>query len=61
MQEVNVNFKKEVFLKKVQSHIECGYTKELAEFKVLGDFNRLFFKGFENKRKTNKEGYFINT
>ena len=56
------NFKPEVFEKKVQQHIQCGYTKELAEWKVLGDYNRLFFKGFgtkPNKRKTNAQGYYI--
>ncbi len=60
--ERNPNFKKEVFEKKVQQHIKCGYTKELAEWKVLGDFNRLFFKAFgtkPNKRQTDIEGYYI--
>lgn len=42
--ERNPNFKKEVFEKKVEQHIKCGYTKELAEWKVLGDFNGLFLK-----------------
>jgi hypothetical protein len=34
----------------------------LAEWKVLGDFNRLFFKAFgtkPNKRQTDVEGYYI--
>jgi hypothetical protein len=60
--EKNPNFKKEVFEKKVQQHIKCGYTKELAEWKVLGDFNRLFFKAFgtrPNKRQIDIEGYYI--
>jgi hypothetical protein len=60
--EVNHNFKMETFKKKVKQHIECGYTKELAEWKVLGDFNRLFFKAFgtkPNKRQTDAEGYYI--
>ena len=60
--ERNHNFKKEVFEKKVQQHIKCGYTRELAEWKVLGDFNRLFFKAFgtkPNKRQTDIEGYYI--
>lgn len=60
--EVNPNFKVEIFKKKVEQHIKCGYTKELAEWKVLGDFNRLFFKAFgtkPNKRQTVAEGYYI--
>ena len=60
--EKNPNFKKEVFEKKVAQHIKCGYTRELAEWKVLGDFNRLFFKAFgtkPNKRQTDAEGYYI--
>lgn len=60
--EVNPNFKVEVFKKKVEQHIKCGYTKELAEWKVLGDFNRLFFKAFgtkPNKRQTDAEGYYL--
>lgn len=60
--EKNSNFKKEIFEKKVAQHIKCGYTKELAEWKVLGDFNRLFLKAFgtkPNKRKTDIEGYYI--
>lgn len=60
--EVNPNFKVEVFKKKVEQHIRCGYTKELAEWKVLGDFNRLFFKAFgikPNKKQTDSEGYYI--
>ena len=42
--EKNPNFKKKVFEKKIAQHIKCGYTRELAEWKVLGDFNKLFFK-----------------
>jgi phosphatidate phosphatase APP1 len=60
--EVNPNFKMETFKKKVELHIKCGYSKELAEWKVLGDFNRLFFKSFgtkPNKRQTDSEGYYI--
>jgi hypothetical protein len=60
--ELNQNFKVEIFKKKVEQHIKCGYTKELAERKVLGDFNRLFFKAFgtkPNKRQTDSEGYYI--
>lgn len=60
--EVNPNFKMETFKKKVEQHIKCGYTKELAEWKVLGDFNRLFFKAFgtkPNKKQTDAEGYYI--
>lgn len=60
--ERNPNFKKSVFEKKVQQHIKCGYSRELAEWKVLGDFNNLFFKSFgnkPNKRKTDVEGYYI--
>ncbi len=60
--ERNPNFKKDVFEKKVQQHIKCGYTRELAEWKVLGDFNNLFFKSFgnkPNKRQTDIEGYYI--
>ena len=60
--ERNPNFKKDVFEKKVQQHIKCGYTRELAEWKVLGDFNNLFFKAFgnkPNKRQTDIEGYYI--
>lgn len=61
--EKNPNFKKEVFDKKVQSHIEGGYSLELAEWKVLGDFNRQFFSFIgskPNKRQTDKEGNYIN-
>jgi phosphatidate phosphatase APP1 len=60
--EVNPNFKMETFKKKVEQHIKCGYTKELAEWKVLGDFNRLFLKAFgtkPNKKQTDAEGYYI--
>ena len=60
--EVNPNFKMETFKKKVEQHIKCGYTKELAEWKVLGDFNRLFFKAFgtkPNKRQTDSQGYYL--
>ena len=60
--EKNPNFKKEIFEKKVAQHIKCGYTRELAEWKVLGDFNRLFFKFMgvkPNKRQTDAEGYYI--
>jgi hypothetical protein len=52
----------ETFKKKVEQHIKCGYTKELAEWKVLGDFNRLFLKAFgtkPNKKQTDAEGYYI--
>lgn len=60
--EKDPNFKKEVFEKKVAIHIKCGYTRELAVWKVLGDYNREFF-GFigvkPNKRKTDENGYFI--
>lgn len=60
--EANPNFKIKIFKKKVDQHIGCGYTKELAEWKVLADFNRLFFKAFgtkPNKRQTDAEGYYI--
>lgn len=60
--EKNPNFKKEVFEKKIAQHIKCGYTRELAEWKVLGDFNRLFFKFMgikQNKRLTDSEGYYL--
>jgi hypothetical protein len=60
--EKNLNFKKEVFEKKIAQHIKCGYTRELAEWKVLGDFNRLFFKFMgikQNKRLTDSEGYYL--
>lgn len=56
------NFKKEVFDRKVKQHIEAGYTQELAEWKVLGDYNRLFSKCFgrkPNKIKTDINGNFI--
>lgn len=62
VREKNPNFKKEVFEKKVAQHIKCGYTRELAEWKVLGDFNRLFFKFMgvkPNNRQTDAEGYYI--
>jgi len=58
----NPNFKKEVFEKKIAQHIKCGYSKELAEWKVLGDFNRTFFKAFgtkPNKKQTDIEGNYI--
>lgn len=60
--EKNYNFSKDVFNKKVKQHLDCGYTLELAESKVLGDFNREFFKFMglsPNKRKTDKEGFYI--
>lgn len=60
--EKNPNFKKEIFEKKIAQHIKCGYTREFAEWKVLGDFNRLFFKFIgvkPNKRLTDVEGYYI--
>ena len=60
--EMNPNFKVEVFKKKIDIHIGCGYSKDLVEWKVLGDFNRLFFKGLgikPNKRLTDKEGYYL--
>jgi hypothetical protein len=60
--EQNPNFKKEVFKKKIAQHIKCGYTRELAEWKVLGDFNRLFFKFMgvkQNKRLTDSQGYYL--
>ena len=59
---INPNFRKDVFDKKVENNIQCGYHRELAEWKVLGDFNRTFlsFMGIKkNKRLTDKEGYFI--
>lgn len=58
----NPNFKQEVFEKKILGHIKCGYTRELAEWKVLGDFNRAFFNfmGIKpNKQQTDSEGYYI--
>lgn len=58
----NPNFNKEIFEKKVASHIKCGYTKELAEWKVLNDFNGSFFTSLgikPKKKKTDIEGYFI--
>lgn len=58
----NPNFNKEIFERKVSSHMVCGYTKELAEWKVLNDFNSNFFGFFgikPNKKKTDIEGYFI--
>lgn len=60
--ERNPNFKKEVFEKKVQRAMKCGYPRDVAEWKVLGDFNNLFFKSFgnkPNKRKTDIDGYYI--
>lgn len=59
--KINPNFKKEVFEKKIQSHIKCGYSQELAEWKVLGDFNRTFFKFMgikQNKLMTDKHGFY---
>jgi len=58
----NPNFKKDVFEKKVEQHIKCGYSREIAEWKVLGDFNRRFFSlmGVKpNKRQTDKDGNYI--
>lgn len=62
IREKDPNFKPEVFEKKVQQHIKCGYTRELAIWKVLGDYNRLFFKfcGIKpNRKKTDENGYYI--
>lgn len=60
--EKNPNFKKEVFEKKVSDYIESGYTRELAEWQVLGDFNNKFL-GFlgkkPNKRLTDSEGFYM--
>lgn len=55
------NFKKLVFDKKVQQHISCGYTKELAEWKVLEDYNGMFNEsigGRRRRKRTNAEGYY---
>jgi hypothetical protein len=55
------NFKKEVFDRKVQIHINCGYTKEMAEKKVLWDYNGLFNEamgGRPRKRQTGADGYY---
>lgn len=55
------SFKKEVFDRKVQIHIKCGYTKEMAEKKVLWDYNGLFNEvmgGKPRKRKTGADGYY---
>jgi len=56
------NFNKEVFEKKVQQHISCGYDKKLAEWKVMQDYNTNFFnKLFDRKlknTKTDKNGYY---
>jgi len=60
--EKNPNFKKEVFDKKVAEHVSGGYSQNGAEWKVLGDFNRIFFKFMgvkPNKRLTDKNGYYI--
>ena len=56
-QEKNPLFKKGVFDKKVAAHIKCGYTKELAEWKVLNDFNNYLGPKY-NKCSTNSNGYF---
>ena len=52
--EKDKNFKKEVFDKKVANHIKCGYTKELAEWKVLGDYNGRFNESIGGKPRKNK-------
>lgn len=56
------NFNKKVFDKKVKDHMNCGYTKCLAEWKVLNDYNTNFFNklfGRKLKRtKTDKNGYY---
>lgn len=55
------NFKKEVFDRKVQIHINCGYTKEMAEQKVLLDYNGLFNEAMgakPRKRQTGADGYY---
>ncbi len=54
---VDPNFNKKVFERKVELHIKCGYTKDLAECKVLMDYNG--YMGMKNKKKVDKEGNFI--
>lgn len=55
------NFKKSVFDNKVKQHIDFGYSKDMAEFKVSHDYNiRLDKSGNWETRKnpTDKDGNF---
>lgn len=63
----NPNFKKDVFQRKIDNHLKCGYPLPLATWKVLKDFNNDFF-GFPNdiglkpnKLKTDINGNYIDT